>query len=550
LWEEQGGQSIYSLLPVEASEIAGCEIEHLIPQSQGGTSSYMNLALIHANENFGKGDLFPYEFLKPHVEKFQDRDKILAANKYPKSKAWRFSRDARDKYFAEGDEEQTDHRLNDTSYMAKLSARYLSLLCPDVVAVKGGTTAFLRHLWGLDGLEYELAGLPVHKDIINLETGEVQIDPSTGYPAHNPSWKPKPRIDHRHHALDALVAACTSRQMVKNIVLAEKQGKRKPDIVLPFGKNEADFRQQVLQAIQTIVVSPKLEHGKAGQLHDATKYRILNRGEGDRCRIRYRRSLDKIKTKQDVNGISFKTKTIPLDSDAIRAAFEQCQHIRQTIEQFYAKAEAILAADDEENRLAGKRVSSRNDKVQEQAVVRKAISLAQKEKLIGETYPKPDNKRLVAINEQLQFGFEPKNNYCMDFYEYDGEVAWECITRIAANTTGFEPQWKKDGGKLIWSLHNSDVVEVVLSEELKTKLKAPCPVGKQFFVVQMMRDRGMQFNLLEDARPKGEGCEARWTTDEVGLLTIRKLLARKVELTPFGKIHRKHKKLWNGKKIS
>jgi CRISPR-associated endonuclease Csn1 len=553
LWEEQGSKSIFSLLPIEASEISSCEIEHLIPQSHGGTSSYINLALVHANENLAKGNLFPYEFLQNNFpDRFKERDKILAAKNFPKGKAWRFSKNAKEKYSIEGDEEQTDHRLTDTSYMAKLGARYLSMLCHDVVAVKGGTTAHLRHLWGLDGLEYEIAGLPVKKHLFDAQTGEVQIDPLTGYPARNPHWQAKPRIDHRHHALDALVTACTDRQMVKNIVLAEKRDQGKPNIDPPFGENTTNFRQQVLNALKSVLVAPKSEHGKAGQLHDATKYRILKKGEADLYRIKYRRSLDKIKTERNVSDILFNTNTIPLDNEATRTAYMQCQRIIQAIKQNYSKAEEDIAASDMADQRVGKKVTARNANVQERAVVGQAIKLAQDAGLLGSTYPKLDNKKLVAINEKLRFGFEPRNNYCMDFFENKGKVDWECITRFKANTSSIEALRKQRGHKLIWSLHINDVVEVTMTAELKEQLHASCPVGKCYFRVQQLAAGRIYFVFLHDARSvsKSTGNQENnvaWKAD-IGLTKVCKLATRKIELNPFGKIHRKHKKLWDGVK--
>ncbi len=40
-----------------------------------------------------------------------------------------------------------------------------------------------------------------------------------------------------------------------------------------------------------------------------------------------------------------------------------------------------------------------------------------------------------------------------------------------------------------------------------------------------------------------------WTSGGLGLKSYCELQARKVSLSPFGKINGKHKKLWNGKKI-
>jgi len=567
LWEEQGKRSLYSLQEIKASDIDACEIDHLIPQSKGGTDSRMNLCLCFADENKAKGDTFPYDMIqKTAPEKWKEISKAISEKNFPKAKAWRFSPDAATRYDLHGDEDQTDSRLTDTSYMAKMGARYLWALCSDVVAVKGRITSDLRHLWGLDGLEYELFGLSINEHIVDEQTGEVTLNPATGYPALNPLWVRKPRIDHRHHALDALVAACTTRGMVARLVREEKSGKKgkeRSNFPVPFGACAADFRSQALRALQQVTPSPKAEHGTAGQLHDATKYRILRPrpAKGDYL-IRYQRGLDKIKDKNAVTKIMFNTNTISLDDETVKKAAAQCQAIISTIERHYPAAEEALAAQQAEAQ-SGRLPRAKEGKAKEEAVVRKAIDLAQKAGQLGSSYPCLDYKRLVAVNESLQFGYEPKSNYCTDFYETPaGKVGWECITRIDANDSGFVPKWKEAGGKHIWSLRIDDVIEITPTDELRQELDSRCPPGKVYLVVQKMGKDYLQCNLLHDARPLNgrnpavqAGLEAhaeytRWDTGGIGLKSYCELSARKIEISPFGKILRKHKRLRSGKKMA
>ena len=75
-----------------------------------------------------------------------------------------------------------------------------------------------------------------------------------------------------------------------------------------------------------------------------------------------------------------------------------------------------------------------------------------------------------------------------------------------------------------------------------------------------MSDGRLQCNLLNDARPLNgrtttvkSGTVAleeykRWISGGKGLKTWCQLKARKVDISPFGKILHKHKKLWHGKK--
>jgi CRISPR-associated endonuclease Csn1 len=564
LWEEQGRRSLFSLKEIEPGEIEQCEIVHLIPPSQGGTDSMMNLCLAFAGENKTKGETFPYETIQRTApDKWKEISRVISKKPFPKAKAWRFHSDAATHYAAFGDESRTDSRFHDGSYMAKMAARYLRVLCSSVVAVKDGTTSILRQAWGLGGLEYELLGLPIKERMVD-EKGKEIINPATGYPERNPLWTSKPRIDYRYHALDALVAACTTRGMVARLVREEKRGWERREVPVPFGDCASDFRYQALEALRRIIVSPKAEHATAGQLHDLTKYRILwpnpEKPEGNYL-IRYRQKFDTIKDKKDVANILFNTNTIPLDNQVTKTAHAQCIAIINTIERYYPVAEAELQAAQEAAAKGGKAPRIIKDKAKEEAIVREAIRLAQQDGLLGIGYPCLANKRLVAINKALQFGYEPKNNYCMDFYENkNGNVGWECVTRIDANNATFIPKWKKEGGKHLWSLHIGDVIEVTPTDKMRKKLGGLLPPGKVYLVVQKMGDGRLQCNLLHDSRPKTGKPLAikaglveyeeykRWDTGGITLTAYCELAARKVEVSPFGKILRKHKRLWSKKK--
>ncbi len=559
LWLEQGGQDIYTLQNIELSDLQYCEIDHLIPQSCGGSDTYMNLALTHGAANLGKGDLFPYEFIQKinpdgwqHILKF-----ISDKKKYPEAKAWRFLPEAKDKYVNLGDEEQTDNRMTDTSYMAKIGARYLSAVCPDVVCLKGGITARLRHLWGLDFLEYDLMALPrPEKELVDETTGEV---------TRNPAWKAKPRYDHRHHALDAIVAACTFRSTVQLVARMERLDKYRDKelydelknkfeaLCVPFGETSQVFRRNVLEALRKVLVSPKPEHGKAGQLHDATKYGVIEERKNapGNYLIRYRRRFDVLESKNDVaSKLLFNTNTISLESVVAREAHELSHHQKNAIESRYQRAEELLRQQAAEDDDAGKKASD----IKEKHIVAKAVELARKEDVrVGHHFYDMSYKRLVGIRKREKCGFEPQNNFCMDFYETaDGKVGWECITRFHANQSNFEPTWRKESGKLIWRVWNGDILQLDITPEMRAKYKIPAPSEKVLFTVQKMSPGILVCNTISDGRalnPKKESSLLpRWSSGNTGLSFFTQAKARKIELTPFGKIARKHKRLWHGKK--
>ncbi len=548
LWKEQDHKDAYTLEDIAITDFELCDIDHIIPQSRGGSDTYSNLALTKREVNLAKSDKYAYDFIQEtYPSQWQHILQKISDKKVSKAKSWRFMPDAQNQFESKGDEDQTDHRLTDTSYMAKMAARYLSVLCGNVIPVRGGMTARLRHAWGLDGLEYELMGIPIRKEIIDELTGEVKLD-AWGKEVQNPAWKGKARIDHRHHALDAIVLACTTRSMVQQLAKAEKRNNRLPDFPPPFGHTAADFRRSVLQALQKVKVSPKAEHGLNDKLHDATKYRVLCRDprDAESYIITYRRAFTNIKSKKDVDNIVFSLGTLPQDMPIIKEFHEECLKQHHSIENKYHAAEQVLIERNALNREQGLREIN----IDEANIVKEALRLAQKHDNIGHKYRKVEPKNLVGVCLKKQCGFEPKNNLRVDFYiKKDGSIGWECISRFNANQKSFVPSWQEQGGKLLWSVFKGDVLELTVDAAMKAKLKMPVPEGKVLCVVQKFSKGICQFNLLHDARNLGGNDNtSRWISGNSGLITFTKTQARKVELSPFGKVLHKHKRLWHGKK--
>lgn len=545
LWQEQNGIDLYTGKNIQATEFKGYEIDHIIPRSRGGTNTYANLTLTASEVNRAKGDDFAYNFIqRVYPERWgQIFATISDAKKFPKSKAWRFGAQAEARFINEGDAEQTDRRLTDTRYMAKMAARYLSALCADVVPICGAMTACLRHHWGLDGLEYELTGQAIPSKVI--------IDPQTGYEKRNPLWKAKPRIDHRHHAMDAIVVACASRSLAQYMARCERLGQRLQNIAPPFMSEGSDFRHAVLETLRQVKVSIKPEHGLAGQLHNATKYRVLcpaPKSAGKFVRM-YQRPFEKCNTKRDVAKIVFTTSTLPSDNEIIQNALEKCRYQRDCIESMYEEAELWLAARNKELIVNNNKPSP----VTEKHIVQQAIKLAQKRyKDVGHTYKSVGVETLVGVCLTKQCGFKPDGNIRVDFFiDAKQEVGWECIKRFDANQKNFIPQWQQAGYKRLWSLFKGDIVELTISEELRTTIELPVPAGKVLFTVQKFSAGTLQLNLITDARALDciEG-QQRWVSKEKPLSFFTKAAARKIELTPFGKIQRKHARLWHGSKTN
>jgi CRISPR-associated endonuclease Csn1 len=179
----------------------------------------------------------------------------------PKNKRWRFEPDAMEKFKNESGF-QARH-LVDTQYLARLSREYLGTLYPDkgegsghIWVSPGRLTEMVRRKLGLNDL------LPDH----NFGGGADQA---------------KNRLDHRHHAIDAVVVAIVDRGMLNAIARASGQegaeGRERIIIDPPW----TGFRDHLRTAVNAITVSHRTDHGTASKAglpkgQDATAGRLHN----------------------------------------------------------------------------------------------------------------------------------------------------------------------------------------------------------------------------------------------------------------------------------
>lgn len=248
------------------------DVDHILPYSKTLDDSKANRLLCCTACNREKKNRAPAD-----VPQWRARyDEILArATTLPKNKQWRFADDAMHRFDAEGG--FLARQLTDMQYISRLALTYLAHLYDyeepgidgvfrrhaRVRALPGRMTEMLRRNWSLNEL------LPDH----NL----VGVD----------LVKHKNRLDHRHHAIDAIVIACTSRSLIQRLATAsaaaEDRGAER--ILERVDPPWSDFREDVRAAVNGIVVSHKPDHGTvscagygsgrgqtAGRLHNDTAY--------------------------------------------------------------------------------------------------------------------------------------------------------------------------------------------------------------------------------------------------------------------------------------
>jgi CRISPR-associated endonuclease Csn1 len=227
------------------------EIEHIIPYTRCLDDSFLNKTLCHRNANQAKGNLTPYEAFAGDKKTYSDI--LQRAKKLPYKKFLKFSSSAADDI---GD--FVSQQLNESRYIAVKTKEYLSQLEDvEIQPIKGGRiTAQLRYAWGLNN--------------ILADNGE------------------KTRLDHRHHAVDALVIALTNRRSVSEITRYVNS-----DRALAMGEVRLsnypspipDIRRKAKLVIDNIIVSHKPQRKVSGPLHNEFLYSLQHDDDGQEIAV-------------------------------------------------------------------------------------------------------------------------------------------------------------------------------------------------------------------------------------------------------------------------
>jgi CRISPR-associated endonuclease Csn1 len=227
LWEECNHTCPFTGKIITISQLftGEVQIEHIFPWSRSLNDSFNNKTLCFADENRAKGNKTPYEFYSEQGDQKWEAMKLQSLSCF-KTKANYPNCYNKFKHFVKKkhDEDFISRQLNDTRYISKEAKNYLSKICSNVIVAPGQMTATLRHHWGLNS-------------ILNLEDDT------------------KTRDDHRHHAVDALVMACSTRSHLQE--LSKRNRYNKNYDLKDFPDPWLNFRQDAENAVTQILVSHK-----------------------------------------------------------------------------------------------------------------------------------------------------------------------------------------------------------------------------------------------------------------------------------------------------
>ncbi|WP_324069900.1 MAG: type II CRISPR RNA-guided endonuclease Cas9 [Flavobacterium sp.] len=291
LWEECKRTCPYTGKPISVTQLFSGEvqIEHIHPWSRSLNDSFSNKTLCYADENRKKGDKTPFEFYgndEANWSSIKERAlKLFSDTKEYPSAYQKFKRFVQIKF----DDDFSSRQLNDTRYISKEAKNYLSRICKNVIVSPGQATSNLRQKWGMN-------------NILNDENE-------------------KTRDDHRHHAVDALVMACTKISYVQELSKWNRYNRNSElkNFPLPW----ESFRYDAEKAVEKILISHKKvsnditvqfktveKNGKKyinkgvaarGQLHKETVYGKRNFNGEEAFHVR--KAIDSLTTEKQLDKV-------------------------------------------------------------------------------------------------------------------------------------------------------------------------------------------------------------------------------------------------------
>lgn len=243
-WLEQKYRSPYTGKTISLSKLftSAYEIEHIIPQSRYFDDSFSNKVICEAEVNKLKDRQLGYEFIaEHHGEKVQlsqgEVVEIFSVDAYEKfvKDNYANNRVKMKKLLMENiPDEFIERQLNDSRYISKVVKGLLSNIVREkideenyepeatsknLISCNGAITDRLKKDWGMNDVWNSII-LPrfirmnqiTGKDCFTTTNAEGHLIPQM--PLELQKGFNKKRIDHRHHAMDAIIIACTTRDHV------------------------------------------------------------------------------------------------------------------------------------------------------------------------------------------------------------------------------------------------------------------------------------------------------------------------------------------------
>lgn len=213
LWEEAGKVCMYCGRSIEEEQCLNgddMEVEHIIPKSVLYDDSYGNKTCACHECNQTKGNRTALEYIRAEGREAEYMKRI---NDLLKEKKISYSKHQRLRWLKEDiPSDFLERQLRLTQYISRQAMAILQQGIRRVSASEGGVTARLRSLWGYGKI---LHTLNLDRYDSMGETERVSREGEATEELRIKDWSK--RMDHRHHAIDALVVACTRQSYIQRL---------------------------------------------------------------------------------------------------------------------------------------------------------------------------------------------------------------------------------------------------------------------------------------------------------------------------------------------
>ncbi|UGU16401.1 hypothetical protein LS482_00695 [Sinomicrobium kalidii] len=306
LWLSQNSRSPYTGKIIPLSKLFNktqYEIEHVIPRAKMKNDSFNNLVISEAaiNPEPYKGSMLARNF----IARFGGKDGkeyeingkkyfILGENEYESNCKETFKHQKaklKNLLATEVPDDFVERQLNDTRYIGRKLSELLAPVAKSengILFTGGAITSELKNNWGLNSVWKEIVK-PRFKRLeeITGNTYIVKENDERGNPVYHFNVKENQslnikRIDHRHHALDALIVAATTREHIRylNTLSAadtdEEIKKIKQSLVKgkirDFKQPWKNFTKDVKDELEKLIVSFKTNNKIISKPKNRTAY--------------------------------------------------------------------------------------------------------------------------------------------------------------------------------------------------------------------------------------------------------------------------------------
>ncbi|WP_369765426.1 type II CRISPR RNA-guided endonuclease Cas9 [Flavobacterium sp. WC2429] len=461
LWEECKQTCPYTgvTIPINKLFTGEVQIEHIHPWSRSLNDSFNNKTLCYADENRRKGDKTPFEFYgNDELDWISRKERALKlfsdTKEYPNAYQ-KFKRFVQVKF----DDDFSSRQLNDTRFISKEAATYLTQVCKKVNVSPGQMTANLRQKWGLN-------------TVLNDENA-------------------KTRDDHRHHAIDALVMACGKTSYLQELSKWNRYNRNYDlkDFPMPW----ETFRFDAEKAVDKILISHKRisnditirytkveKNGKMhinkgvsarGQLHDKTYY-----GQNKNCNpdeYVYRVDINNLSFSQLTNIVDFNLKEVIVNEIFKKLEIDEVEFFKRMNskeknldknlqKRIKEKVDGILKGNSFFMPNEGKRYKRLN-KNEPENIERKPVPIKKVriKKVLG---------KAERLNENIKQFVDPQSNHHVLIYKDEkGNLKEEVVTFwtvVERKSKGFPTyQLPAEGKEIVTALHINDMFLLGLNED-------------------------------------------------------------------------------------